>query len=263
MWAIIERFPITFYHIGLRYFLAAFLAFLVFYILLKNRNPIRKIQDKFPALSDYKRDIWYSTITIAIFAIISLFSFITMKPYNLLYDSLSDKSIVYWVFTVVPIFFIHDLYFYIAHRLMHHPALFIRVHKVHHLSTNPSPWTAYAFHPFEAVIEASITLLLVFTVPTHAVVIIFFMIFQIVYNVYGHLGYELYPKGFNKTWVGKWVNTSVSHNQHHKHFHGNYGLYTLIWDRLFGTLRADYDTAFEQATNKKQPANAITRQPVG
>lgn len=44
---------------------------------------------------------------------------------------------------------------------------------------------------------------------------------------------------FFKTWVGKYVNTSVAHNLHHPKFHGNYGLYTLTWDRLFGTFRTD------------------------
>ena len=44
-----------------------------------------------------------------------------------------------------------------------------------------------------------------------------------VYNAYGHLGFELYPKGFRATWVGKWINTSVAHNQHHEKFNGNYG----------------------------------------
>lgn len=80
------------------------------------------------------------------------------------------------------------------------------------------------------------------------------MIFQIFYNVYGHLGYELYPRGFNKTWIGKYVNTSVAHNQHHHKFQGNYGLYTLIWDRVFGTLRTDYDDAYDQAATRRVPA---------
>jgi len=66
-----------------------------------------------------------------------------------------------------------------------------------------------------------------------------FLVFMTVYNVYGHLGYELYPKSFNKNFFGKWLNTSVSHNAHHSKFNGNYGLYFLFWDRWMGTLRPD------------------------
>jgi sterol desaturase/sphingolipid hydroxylase (fatty acid hydroxylase superfamily) len=254
MEAILERFPFAYYHIALRYFVAAGLTFLVFYVIFRKRMPLRKIQERFPKAKDYLRDAGYSLITVAIFAVISIWSFKVLKPYHLLFDSFESMPAWYWPLTVIPMFFIHDFYFYWAHRLMHHPKLFKQVHKVHHLSTNPSPWTAYAFHPFEAVIEALIITILCFTVPTHAAIIVLFMIFQIFYNVYGHLGYELYPRGFNKTWIGKYVNTSVAHNQHHHKFQGNYGLYTLIWDRVFGTLRTDYDDAYDQAASRRVPA---------
>ena len=246
-----DFFPKVYFNIGIRYLLAAGLAFLLFYVIFKRRFLIKRIQKNFPAAADYRRDLLYSLLTVFFFTIIALLTFFVLKPYTLLYDSLSDKSVWYWLLTVVTMFLIHDFYLYWAHRLMHHPKLFKAVHKVHHLSTNPSPWTAYAFHPLEAFIEAAIILILAFTVPTHAFIIMLFMIFQIIYNVYGHLGYELFPKGFHKTMIGRYVNTSVAHNQHHARFHGNYGLYTLIWDRLFGTVRDDYDQSFEQATGKK------------
>lgn len=246
-----DLFPKVYFNIGIRYLLAAGLAFLLFYVIFRKRFLIKRIQATFPRTADYRRDLLYSLLTVFFFTIIALLTFFVLKPYTLLYDSLGVKTVWYWLLTVIPMFFIHDFYFYWAHRLMHHPKLFKAVHKVHHLSTNPSPWTAYAFHPLEAFIEAAIILIFAFTVPTHAFIIMLFMIFQIIYNVYGHLGYELFPKGFHKTVIGRYVNTSVAHNQHHARFHGNYGLYTLIWDRLFGTVRDDYDQSFEQATGKK------------
>ncbi len=75
---------------------------------------------------------------------------------------------------------------------------------------------------------------------------------MIIYNVYGHLGWELYPKGFSKHWLGKWINTSVNHNMHHQYFKGNYGLYFLFWDRLMGTIRPDYEERFEAVKNRSQ-----------
>ena len=82
---------------------------------------------------------------------------------------------------------------------MHHPSVYKWLHKVHHLSTNPSPWAAYAFHPLEAVVEAGIVVLIVFVMPAHPMAVSFFLLIMMVYNVYGHLGYELYPKGFSKS----------------------------------------------------------------
>ena len=64
------------------------------------------------------------------------------------------------------------------------------------------------------------------------------------------LGFEIYPKGFQRHWLGRWINTSVAHNLHHKKFDGNYGLYLLFWDRLMGTLRKETGEVFESTTKK-------------
>lgn len=229
-----------------RYFLIAGLAFLVFYVLFRRFFSPRKIQAKFPDIRHYRRDMIYSAITILIFATVGAITFVLLKPWTQIYDRIDEYGWGYYALTYVMMFFLHDAYFYAIHRLMHHPRLFKSIHLIHHKSTNPSPWTSYAFHPLEAVLETGIIPLIAFAFPAHGTAIGLFMLFQFVYNVYGHLGYELYPKGFHKTRVGRWVNTSVAHNLHHGRFHGNYGLYTLIWDRLFGTLREDYDETYQR-----------------
>ncbi|MGB0930485.1 MAG: sterol desaturase family protein [Chitinophagales bacterium] len=232
-----------------RYFFFATIAFTLFYVILKRPMWFRKVQKKMPKLTDYGRDIMYSLITVTIFATIGFLTFVTFSEYSNTYRNIDDYSMAYYVFTWVWMLILHDTWFYWAHRAMHLPFLYRHVHLVHHKSTNPSPWTAYAFHPLEAVVEVGILPLIAFTLPVHAPAIGMFFLFQIMYNVYGHLGFELYPKNFNKHWLGKWVNTSVAHNLHHEKFHGNYGLYFLFWDRAMGTLRTDYDERYEQTTS--------------
>jgi len=243
----------AFQKISSRYFLVALSGFLIFYVIFRRKFFYRKIQQKFPANSDYIRELGYSLLTMLIFSSIIVFlNSPAIVMYTTRYQSISEYGWFYY-FSVFPILFImHDLYFYIMHRIMHHPSLFKYIHLVHHKSTNPSPWAAYAFHPLEAIIEQGIVVIFYFTLPIHISHLAIFFLFSIVYNVYGHLGYELYPKGFNKTWIGRWINTSVNHNQHHQYFKGNYGLYTLIWDRIFGTIRKDYDAQFE-TISKRQP----------
>ena len=77
-----------------------------------------------------------------------------------------------------------------------------------------------------------------------------------VYNVYGHLGWELYPKGFAGHPIGRFVNTSVSHNQHHAKAKHNYGLYFLWWDRWFGTLDETYEQAFDEIAERGAASDA-------
>lgn len=236
--------------IGGRYLIVTSVAFVIFYVLFSQLFSKRRIQSKFPKRQDYFRDFGFSAVSILIFVGFAFLTFRTFRPYNFLYSDFSEHSSVYYLFTFVVLFFFHDAYFYAIHRLMHLRFLFKYVHLIHHKSTNPSPWTAYAFHPLEALLEGAVIPLMAFILPVHVSVIGLLMIFQIVFNVYGHLGYELFPKRFHKTWIGRYINTSVAHNLHHGKFHGNYGLYTLIWDRIFGTVRDDYDVTYEQVMNK-------------
>lgn len=233
------------------YLIFASSAFVLFYIILKKPMWFRKVQQKMPKITDYRRDIIYSMISVGIFATVALITYYLLGDYTKVYSNFEEYSWSYYIFTWVFMLFIHDTYFYWMHRMMHQPKLFKYIHLVHHKSTNPSPWTAYAFHPFEAISEAMIIPILAFTIPIHGSAIGLFFLFQIIYNVYGHLGFELYPKNFHKTWIGKYVNTSVAHNLHHDKFHGNYGLYFLFWDRWMGTLREEYNTVYEKTTERQ------------
>ena len=233
------------------YFIFASSAFVLFYYILKKPMWFRKVQKKLPKVTDYYRDICYSLISVSIFATVALVVFYYLTPYSNIYRNFSDYGRGYYILSWVWMLLLHDTYFYWMHRAMHHPKLYRYIHLVHHKSTNPSPWTAYAFHPLEAFFEAMIVPLIAFTLPVHTSAIASFFLFQIIYNVYGHLGFELYPQGFHKTKIGKWINTSVAHNLHHKKFHGNFGLYFLFWDRAMGTLREDYEVTFVETTTKR------------
>lgn len=244
--------------IGGRYFMIAGLAFLLFYIVWRNRFFYKKIQTRFPKNQDYLREIFYSFLTICIFSFVSVVLFVhpQVAPLTTRYLQISDHGWIYY-FMVFPLMFLmHDTYFYFSHRLMHHKALFKWFHLVHHKSTNPSPWAAYAFHPLEAVVEVGIVIIFLFTIPIHKSHLLIFFLMMIIYNVYGHLGYELYPKDFNKSFIGRWINTSVNHNQHHQYFTGNYGLYFLFWDRIFGTVREDYDAKYEAVKMRQDTVTA-------
>lgn len=240
-----------------KYFLIAGPVFLIFYVFLRKRIIHKKIQQAFPKKKDYWREIFFSTLSIIIFSFPPLFILYSnnIRPYTTYYTDISVYGWTYAILAFPLMLLMHDTYFYWAHRLMHHPLLFKTFHLTHHKSTNPSPWAAYAFHPLEAIVESLIFVIFLFTVPVHAIHLTLFFIFSLVYNVYGHLGFELYPKGFNRHWLGKWMNTSTCHNQHHQYFKGNYGLYFTIWDRIMGTLRKDYDKKFDEVTQKACPIN--------
>ena len=238
--------------IGIRYLLVAGLAFFVWYVLLRKRISFKKIQLRFPSGKDYQREIFFSLCTMFLFAFVPWFflGHEAMRKTTTFYKDINLHGQLYFWLAFPLMLLIHDTYFYWIHRLMHHPKLFRIFHLIHHKSTNPSPWAAFAFHPLEAILEVGILVVLIYTIPVTKAHLFFFFLFQMFYNVYGHLGWELFPKNFQRTWVGRWINTSVTHNQHHQYFTGNYGLYFLFWDRLMGTMREDYEAKYDEVKGR-------------
>jgi Delta7-sterol 5-desaturase len=243
--------------IAMRYGVIAGIFFFIYYKWKKEAWFVKKIQFRFPLGKDYIREIGFSILTVLIFTVVGyLLLFTPVRASTLVYMKISDFGWVYFILSIGLMLLIHDTYFYWTHRAMHHISLYKWVHHTHHLSTNPSPWAAYAFHPLEAIVEAGIVVLIVYVMPAHPYAISIFLLIMMAYNVYGHLGYELYPKGFSKSSIGKWINTSVNHNQHHQFFNGNYGLYFLWWDRWMNTIREDYDIRFEEVKARDKALSA-------
>ncbi|MDF2440649.1 MAG: hypothetical protein JWN98_1633, partial [Abditibacteriota bacterium] len=175
---------------GGRYFVIAGLAFLAFFVLFKARYASRRIQEMAPQNKDYQREIGYSILTILIFSAVPAFvlSNPVIAPHTTYYSDISRHGLFYFWAAYPLMAVMHDTYFYWTHRLMHHPKLFKVFHLVHHRSVNPSPWAAYSFHPLEALVEVGIVVIFLFTIPIHTLHLLFFFLFMIIYNVYGHLG---------------------------------------------------------------------------
>ena len=230
-----------------RYLLFSGTAFLLFYVIFRGYLAKNKIQDRNITPKDIVRELSNSLLTGIIFAgVVFLFLATPLRKYTLIYDTVDQYSIAWWILSIPLSLIIHDTYFYWMHRLVHHPKIFKWTHLTHHKSVNPSPFASYSFQFIEAVLEVLIIPILVFLLPLHPSAIVLFAMFSLIINVYGHLGYEIVPKWFRKSWLFQFQNTSVHHNLHHSRFEGNYGLYFRYWDRMMGTEISDYEEVFDQ-----------------
>ncbi|SDI57786.1 sterol desaturase family protein [Mucilaginibacter sp. P25] len=236
-----------------RYLVFAGALYLFFYVWRRRTYWYSKIQQRYPESKHILREIVYSFFTILIFgAVILLVIYASKQHLTGIYPNISDKGYPYYFLSIGLMILMHDTYFYWTHRVMHWKPLFKLMHKTHHLSTNPTPFAAYAFHPLEAVVEIGIVPLIAFTIPYHGTALTIFSLYSLLLNVTGHLGYELFPQGFTTHKLFKWHNTSTHHNMHHRLIKCNYGLYFNIWDRLMGTNHPDYEKSFEQVVEKRE-----------
>lgn len=236
----------------IQYFFLAGVPFLLFYVWKSSTFIRNKIQIKKAANKDFKREIGHSLVTMLIIILMQVIFLVSpLREYTKIYLDFDKFGWWYIPVSLLLGLIIHDTYFYWMHRLVHHPRLFKVVHLVHHKSTNPSPWASYSFQFLESISEALILPILVLTIPMHPVSLLLFGFCSFVINVYGHLGYEILPKGFRNSWLFEILNTSVYHNLHHSKFKGNYGLYFRIWDRLMKTEHPSYVAEYDRIQEKR------------
>jgi sterol desaturase/sphingolipid hydroxylase (fatty acid hydroxylase superfamily) len=234
-----------------RYLLVAGPAFLVFWVWGRERFRRRLVQGAYPPASSIRRELAYSASTALIFSAVgTTLWFGTRAGVFRMYFDVAQRGWAYFALTVLLLPLLQDAYFYWTHRAMHHRVLFRHVHLVHHRSRNPSPWAAYAFHPAEALVQAAYVPLVLLVMPVHEVALFVFLLFMIVRNVLGHLGMELFPRGFATSRWSRFITTTTHHAMHHDRPGANYGLYFTWWDRLMGTTHADYEATFERVTSR-------------
>ena len=243
---------------GIRYLLFAGFAYLLFYVWKKKSFYRFKIQLRFPKRENISTELKYSFVSIFIFSLMVAGTIaLSTHGYTRIYKNFSAHSGWYFAASILMATLVHDTYFYWMHRLMHWKKIFPYIHRIHHLSHNPTPLAAYSFHPAEAIIEAGIIPVIAFIIPIHPIALGLYGLYSILMNIMGHLGYELFPAKFaNSHWI-KWYNSSTHHNMHHHYGKGNYGLYFNVWDRLMKTNHSKYQQEFtvvaERAAAGKMP----------
>ncbi|GGJ32911.1 sterol desaturase family protein [Deinococcus roseus] len=140
-----------------------------------------------------------------------------------------------------------DLGMYVLHRVAHHPRIYPWAHLTHHKYENPRPLTLFVLNPLEVLGFGFLWLFAVLVYPATVEGMVLYLTFNVVFGLLGHVGVEPFPLGWIKRPVLKEISTSTFHAEHHQDSHHNYGFYTLIWDRLLGTLSPAYEEDFQRA----------------
>ncbi len=234
-----------------RYFAVAGL----FYVLLWGRpeHKVRaqRLADRDPDPAVVRHEIKMSLLSSAIYAApaaVTLEAF--MAGGTAIYTDVG--GLWGWLYIPVSILIylvIQDAYFYWTHRAMHHPKLFRATHLAHHRSRQPTPWAAFSFHPWEAIISAWLLPAAAFFIPIHIGAVMALLAIMTYCSVANHAGWEIIPRRWLDSPLGRSLITASHHNVHHADYQANYGLYFRYWDHWFGTDRG-------LAEPRQEPAGA-------
>lgn len=239
-----------------RYVITAGVIWLVLWVVFAGPLRNRKIRPDRPALRQLLSEFGFSMRTAVIFSFGGFLIYLMAMAGWLRTDDAVALGWAWGVPCLVLMILVHDAYFYWAHRLLHQPGLFRWGHRRHHRSHNPSPFTAYSFDTAEAVLLALFMPLWLLAVPTTWEVVALFMLHQIVRNVIGHSGYEIFPARADGKPLFGWMTTVTHHDLHHAQAGWNYGLYFSWWDRWMGTEHPDYHARFAEVVGRRKSAQA-------
>ncbi|MFT4569803.1 MAG: lathosterol oxidase [Candidatus Binatia bacterium] len=149
---------------------------------------------------------------------------------TMLYYDVADYGWFYTLVSIPVLFAVIDAAAYYVHRALHFKPLYARFHKFHHRFVATSPYVATALHPIELLWLQAASLMWIFLVPLHPAVVSVVLVYILIFNIIDHSGVRLVSSL-------PWQGPSAYHDDHHAHFHVNFGQHLMIWDRMHGTLR--------------------------
>ncbi|GAB3573187.1 sterol desaturase family protein [Hymenobacter daeguensis] len=129
-----------------------------------------------------------------------------------------------------------DLLMYVFHYVIHQTVLYRWIHGLHHEYPEPQPIDLFVLHPLETVGFGGLWLLLMAVYPASFPAIVAYLTVNVLFGVLGHSAVEPFPAAWERAPLLQLIGSSGFHFQHHQNDQSNFGFYTSIWDRLFGTF---------------------------
>lgn len=242
-----------------RYFLLAGGIYWIFHVAFRQRWANWRIQPVFPEGSQIRREIrWTMLNTLCSgFSTLLLYTLV-YGGYTRMYFDIGNRGWAYLVFSALLGLVAYDTWFYWQHRLLHTRWLFRHAHSVHHRSSNPSAFGGYAHHPIETFMGNAFFVLFPLVVPVHPLAFAAFGGFLLLVALWAHAGYEVFPSGFTRHPLFRWLGTATHHNLHHSSAGHNFGIVFNYWDRWMGTNHPAYHELFEQVTRRRMSGPAVT-----
>ena len=138
-------------------------------------------------------------------------------------------------------FLLLDLVKYAMHWLFHHVAFLWPVHRVHHSDPDFDVSTAGRFHPIEPLLVGGADLLLIVLLAPPPIAVLSAKLAGAFFNLWEHANATL-PVALDRN-LRRYIMTPTAHRIHHAEGiaeqNRNLGEIFPLWDRMFGTYRAD------------------------
>ncbi|QRA45283.1 sterol desaturase family protein [Chryseobacterium cucumeris] len=143
------------------------------------------------------------------------------------------ESVIGIIAEVAVLLLLMDFLMYLFHFAAHLPLVYKVLHGKHHEHISTNFLSLFVLHPLETIGFGLMILVLLVGHDFSVISISIYLLLNLIWGTIGHLNREFFPASFDRFFVG----TTRFHNQHHLDESKNFGFYTSIWDRLFGTYK--------------------------
>ncbi|TGK00316.1 fatty acid hydroxylase family protein [Leptospira langatensis] len=205
-------------------------------ILFSERYADRRISPIPPPIEP--KEVLFAVSTVLLNTIVTLFGLWLWRTGSIRFRS--DTG-VFAVLDILILLLVMDMGMYILHRIAHIRFIYPFAHSTHHRYDKPRPLTLFVLNPLEALGFGFLWLLVLCLYDFSWLGMSVYLGLNVAFGMVGHLGVEpLSEKWLRSTFFGVFT-TSTFHARHHQDEEHNFGFYTSIWDRVFGTLHSEIE----------------------
>ncbi|MDQ0781245.1 sterol desaturase family protein [Chryseobacterium sp. W4I1] len=179
-----------------------------------------------------RSDFYLSLLTVFCNSLVMLLGAFLWKNTWICIDQ--NPSVASVLLETTALILLMDLLMYFFHYAAHLPFIYRILHGKHHEHVSTNFLSLFVLHPFETLGFGLMILALLVSYDFSIISITLYLFINLVWGTVGHLNREFFPESFDRFFVG----TTRFHNQHHLDESKNFGFYTSLWDRLFGTYRS-------------------------
>ena len=154
-----------------------------------------------------------------------------------------------WFAVLASVVFL-DFAIYLQHVMFHAVPALWRLHRMHHADLDFDVTTGARFHPIEILLSMLIKFAVIAVIGAPAVAVIIFEVLLNATAMFNHGNLRL-PAAFDRM-LRLFIVTPDMHRVHHSiedhETNSNFGFNLSLWDRLFGTYKAQPDAGHEAMT---------------
>jgi sterol desaturase/sphingolipid hydroxylase (fatty acid hydroxylase superfamily) len=184
-----------------------------------------------------RRDIGMSVVAVVLNSAVAVLGFVMWKAGLI---RLTQPGWLRTLLDVLLFLLAMDLGMYVFHRIAHLPLLFELLHAPHHLHVRTNALSLFVLHPAEVLGFGALMIAVMMLLPLSGVAVLVYLALNVLWGTLGHAGVEPLPRALFRLPVLGALGSGTFHAQHHHNPSRNFGFYTVLWDRLFGSIDPDY-----------------------